>query len=594
MKKTLLSCACLAILLLAGGAQAQTVTPPYSEAFATGDFADTYTILDVNGDGTRWSPYLGSAQISFNTELAMDDWLITPPLALEGGKMYSFSIEVMTGNASTEETFEVMYGAAPEPEALTAAIVPRTQAAHTEYRAYTGTLSPAESGTYYVGIHGCSAADTYSISVKNLEIGAATGSTAPAAPTALAAATRTNGELKADISLAAPTHDLAGNPLKALQEVRLLRDGAAIHTFEAPAPGAALQYVDEVPECSRYTYSAIAVNDGGESPAAEVKAFVGVLEPADPAGITLTETGTPGEVTLAWEPVAADIRGNALDAAYVTYRIYGGEGQATLLHSGLTETSKTFQAVDGTAAQAFVQYCVVAETRGGISNFAYSPLLAVGPAYPAPFAESFAGGKAATIVGTFPEDLAAWRTFTTEESGLEAQDGDGGFIGSEASYLGDYGTFLTGKIDLAGLESPALAFYVYHIPESEGEANTNELEVAVACGGETAVACTVRSAELPAEEGWLEVAVPLDEWRGRVVQLAFTSRHALLPYIFVDNIRVSDAGGAGLLAPSAGEALRTEYYSVGGLRLAAPQPGVVIVRTVYKDGRAETAKAFVR
>ena len=594
MKRTFLSWACLATLLLAGGAQAQTVTPPYSEAFATEEFVDTYTILDENHDGTRWSPYLGSAQISYNTELAMDDWLITPPLSLEGGKVYSFSIEVLTGNAATEETFEVMYGAAPAPEALATAIVPRTQAAHAEYRAYTGTLAPAESGIYYVGIHGCSAPDTYSISVKNLEIGAATGSTAPAAPTALAVVTRTNGELKADISLAAPTRDLAGNPLAALQEVRLLRDGVAIHTFEAPAPGEALRHVDEVPECSRYTYAAIAVNEGGESPAAEVKAFVGVLEPADPAGITLTETGTPGEVTLAWEPVTADIRGNALDAAYVTYRIYGGEGQATLLYDGLTETSKTFQAVEDATVQAFVQYCVVAETRGGISGFAYSPMLAVGPAYPAPFAESFAGGAASTLIGTCPEDLATWKTFTTEESGIEAQDGDGGFIGSEASYLDDYGTFLTGKIDLAGLESPVLSFYVYHIPESEGEANTNELEVGVACGGETAVACTVRSAELPAGEGWKEVAVPLDGWKGRVVQLAFTSRHALLPYIFVDNLRVADAGGSGILAAAAEEVLRTEYYSVSGLRLAAPQPGMAIVRTVYKDGRVETAKVFVR
>ena len=90
------------------------------------------------------------------------------------------------------------------------------------------------------------------------------------------------------------------------------------------------------------------------------------------------------------------------------------------------------------------------------------------------------------------------------------------------------------------------------------------------------------------------MAVPLDGWKGRVVQLAFTSRHALLPYIFVDNLRVADAGGSGILAAAAEEVLRTEYYSVSGLRLAAPQPGMAIVRTVYKDGRVETAKVFVR
>ena len=62
--------------------------------------------------------------------------------------------------------------------------------------------------------------------------------------------------------------------------------------------------MDEVPECSRYTYSAIAVNASGESPAVETKAFVGTLEPSDPTGITLVETSTPGEVTIGEEIIS--------------------------------------------------------------------------------------------------------------------------------------------------------------------------------------------------------------------------------------------------------------------------------------------------
>ena len=49
----------------------------------------------------------------------MNDWLITPALALEGGKKYSFSIEVLTGSSSTAETFEIMYGTDKTPEAMT-------------------------------------------------------------------------------------------------------------------------------------------------------------------------------------------------------------------------------------------------------------------------------------------------------------------------------------------------------------------------------------------------------------------------------------------------------------------------------------------
>ncbi len=78
-------------------AQAEPLTPPCSETFADESFLESYTIIDSNQDGTKWEPYLGSAQISYNSELDMDDWLITPALNLEGGKMYSFSIEIMTG-----------------------------------------------------------------------------------------------------------------------------------------------------------------------------------------------------------------------------------------------------------------------------------------------------------------------------------------------------------------------------------------------------------------------------------------------------------------------------------------------------------------
>ena len=85
----------------AQNAQAEPLTPPYSETFADESFLESYTIIDSNQDGTKWEPYFGKVQISYNSELAMDDWLITPALNLEGGKMYSFSVNILTGNETT-------------------------------------------------------------------------------------------------------------------------------------------------------------------------------------------------------------------------------------------------------------------------------------------------------------------------------------------------------------------------------------------------------------------------------------------------------------------------------------------------------------
>ena len=39
--------------------------------------------------------------------------------------------------------------------------------------------------------------------------------------------------------------------------------------------------------------------------------------------------------------------------------------------------------------------------------------------------------------------------------------------------------------------------------------------------------------------------------------------------------------------------IRTEYYSLSGTRLSAPQKGVVIVKYIHKDGRVTTKKTVV-
>lgn len=44
----------------AQNAQAEPLTPPYSETFADESFLESYTIIDSNQDGTKWELYLGS------------------------------------------------------------------------------------------------------------------------------------------------------------------------------------------------------------------------------------------------------------------------------------------------------------------------------------------------------------------------------------------------------------------------------------------------------------------------------------------------------------------------------------------------------
>ena len=52
-------------------------TAPFTDDFSNSADMEKYTVVDVNGDGISWGPYIGNVQVVFNTAMAMDDWFIT-------------------------------------------------------------------------------------------------------------------------------------------------------------------------------------------------------------------------------------------------------------------------------------------------------------------------------------------------------------------------------------------------------------------------------------------------------------------------------------------------------------------------------------
>lgn len=513
-------------------------TAPFTDDFSNSADMEKYTVIDVNGDGISWGPYIGNVQVVYNSAMAMDDWFITPPVMLEKGKAYRFSVDVLTGSATAPEKFEIKYGSSNTVEAMTETVVPLQSVSHTEYRTYGDYISPAETGLYYIGIHGCSDADMYTISIDNLTVSEGIQGGAPAAPSALEVTSRTNGELRADISVTAPAVDIIGNELKELEKLVVLRDGTEIKTFSNPTPGETLTFTDDVTACEFYTYSAYAVNADGEGSAVESRVYVGVLEPENPAGVEMTEI-EPGVVRVSWTAPAADINGNALDPQYVTYRIYvRGSSQYDLLAKDIKETHTEIVVLDDPSTQVFAQFLVVAETLGGISDGIPTPMSPVGKAYAAPYRESFANAVPGSILGSNTGGGASWGLFNDTEN-ITSFDGDNGFIGCVAQHLDDYATLLLGKIDLAGLESPALSFFTYNIT-SGSDVDENELEINIVCEGKTENVENIRIADLGTEEGWYRVIVPLDAFKGKTIQPLITAYGRIFSYTLIDAIRVDN------------------------------------------------------
>ena len=70
--------------------------------------------------------------------------------------------------------------------------------------------------------------------------------------------------MTANISWTVPSTSVSGEPLTAIQQIVLKRNGVAIQTYDNPQPGETLTFVDEVAEYGAYEYAIIGKNNGFE------------------------------------------------------------------------------------------------------------------------------------------------------------------------------------------------------------------------------------------------------------------------------------------------------------------------------------------
>ena len=69
------------------------VTPPYTNNFGSNALWNWWEVIDANDDGSTWTfNSSGYAQYKYNSYNDANDWLVTAPVHLEAGKVYTFSI----------------------------------------------------------------------------------------------------------------------------------------------------------------------------------------------------------------------------------------------------------------------------------------------------------------------------------------------------------------------------------------------------------------------------------------------------------------------------------------------------------------------
>ena len=562
------------------------LTPPYLQTFDDAGSLEGFTILDCNEDGIVWVIEDQAAYLKYNSQLPADDWLISPPVVLEAGKMYRVSADVKCKSGSYEEKFSIWLGGDARPEAMDIPVVEETAIKTSAYTDFGEYISVPVTGLYFIGVHGHSDKNKYALYVDNLSVSAPTSLEAPGELGNLSVVPSPDGSASATLTLTAPSVNLAGDPLTEITKLTVCRSGQEVETFANPTPGATLELVVSAGEEGEYLCSAVAENSHGTGKEMTFKIYLGVNVPGNPANVSVGET-KPGTVCVSWEAPKADADGNPMNADLIQYTLYrpNEDGYMVALAKDLTETSYTYMARPATVEQAFETYGVQAKTRRGVSAIMRSHAVPVGTPYTLPYIESYAGGYAHHIAAVRFITGGEWDVYDDATlAGLSSVDGDGGFVAMFSNIATEKSMLQTGKIDLAGAENPVLTFYTYNIVardpdtgEVVGALDQNLLEVLV--NDRTAGFVVVRQLsmdQLP-DEGWNRVTVDLSAYKGKVIELGFAPTTVNKQYNLIDDIRVFDQLPHNLTAASISVPAKTQ-----------PNVGFDVAVTVENNGQNPT------
>lgn len=506
----------------------------------TAEFSQ-FTVINMQEGSNTWKHSTGNPYAKIENDLGntipKDDYLVSPALELKAGCSYRL-------------TFDTWCGTPDYPEIVAAYLLKdatnvtdkTTIIANTDVTAdrnmpmeLTGFFTPEVDGTYYVAVHAASKPGMHYLYVDNIETSRGVSSLSPGMVTDFVCAASATGENEVMLTFKAPTLCEDGvTALEGVKSVIISRDGVQVAELEATA-GQELSYTDKPESTGTHRYNVTVSAASGKSYDAKATVYVGMARPLAPTSLTAVET-SDGVVELTWEPVTTNIYGGSVDESMVTYNIYAGP--YTKYKEGVTGSTATIEYVAEGEHQKIVTFMIKAVTSAGESNeFASAGTMAVGKPYAMPYSEGFADSHVSydqpfEIVEDAKYVSVLWRCFEEYSTdNIKPVTFDRGMIVFVSNYAGTESTMRTGKIQIdADAVNPYLSFFYYVLP---GSSNYFSLYV-----NDDKIDDIYTDGDVPE---WREVLVPLSEYKGQVVRVAFTGYSVVAgDPIAIDNIKVQN------------------------------------------------------
>lgn len=522
------------------------ITPPFANGFESEADLAYFKVIDADNDGITWGieePGMfndndGYARILRGEEKhSFDDWLVSPALHVKANHQYKISFRLSGRYKYYEEQFEVKYGTAPTPEAMTKTLMPQTMIKRSDFEAVTLTLDADKDETIYLGFHALSVKpEAMGVKIDDVVMTAGVDFFAPDQVTGLEAEADPQGALSTQITFTAPTKRLNGETLDKITGFQLRRTGQVVAEIPAAAPGSKVTFTDNTATNGINVYSVAAVNDKGASfYCTPVAIYVGEDAPVAPVKKN-TET-RDNSIRFNWEAPARGRLGGYLNPEKITYTLAESDGadfKPTYTPVGET-TGKTFfdyavNSNDG-AEQTVKTLFVNAKNSYGESSYVPLPSYIQGKPYEIPF---FASVKNYKFYGIL------WSSWGTGKSDFELStnsvDNDGGSFYIVSKNKEDIAYLGSGKIRLGGVDAPKLMF---HHKAAEGSNAKITVEVETP-DGVSHVAGVIDYANLEADQ-WHASGIDLSPWANEpFITFDFAVQAEAYKDLYIDRLFIRD------------------------------------------------------
>lgn len=538
------------------------------ETFDTQEAFDSWTIVDQNG-GRTWEFLNGMAayMLDYQTGLPGDDYYISPEFELDADNVYELTFYM--GVLSKTENLRVLLGTSTDPASFTQVLADYPSVVRSDSGDKTVKVYAATSGKYRLAFYAYSEPEQHRVEIDNVKLIEKSSKGVPGEVTGVVLTPADLGATEATLAFTAPTVNAAGETLSELTAIDVYVNGELEKTFDNPAPGEALTYVDTEVLNGFNTYRVVARNSEGEGSAVEVTAFVGMDMPVAPTN-AVAKLNNDMSITVTWDAPTQSVNGGYVDFSAITYRVERNSESSGVVAEGISETSYT-DIIPVTEGQVNANYTITPLYNGNEGEAVQSNSVVTGKPLDLPYSASFAWGEQEnwTQDGEVNDfDFYATGDIYDDWTGeplIEAPDYDGGFLVAESQYA-DYDThsrIVSPMLNLNSVNVPTMKFMfhygrsAWYDPEWDGEIDDN-IQVQVSFdGGEWQ---DVENAQFFLNERtdqWVECEVILPKNADAnfanigLLASALSDQMGARRDLYVDNIRIGEASVENDLAVTA-------------------------------------------